>query len=146
MVTIQKSRDGDALRAAVAGKIDEGFDGAAIATDAAARLVIDLSGVRSISSLGVRALESFLASLAGRNVTLVEVSPAIASQLAMIPNLAGAAKVESARLPFVCPACGAERDHSVPYRAGASTANAPRCDCGARMDLDGVAEQYLPSA
>jgi len=75
----------------------------------------------------------------------VHVSPAIASQLTMIPNLCGTrTTVESAKLPFTCPACGAEKTHSVPFRAGANVEHAPKCSCGAAMELDGLPEQYLP--
>jgi hypothetical protein len=91
----------------------------------------------------VRAFEHFVQALP--SVVLVHISPAIASQITMIPNLVGDHTiVESAKLPFTCPACGAEKTHSVPFRAQASVDNAPRCGCGAMMELDGLAEQYLP--
>jgi anti-anti-sigma regulatory factor len=147
MVSFQKKKLGDgSLHVAITGKIDERFDGATVVDEPqAVPVVMDLAGIRSISSLGVRAFENFVQALAGRQVVLIDVSPAIASQIAMIPNLVGDARVESARLPFVCPKCGTERSHSVPFRFGASVEHAPRCDCGARMELDGIAEQYLPA-
>jgi anti-anti-sigma regulatory factor len=147
MVNFQNKRiDQGALHVAVVGKIDETLDAAPLLREqGVASVVLDLSGIRSISSLGVRAFENFVAAFAGRKVVLTELSPAVASQLAMIPNLVGGADVESTRLPFVCPSCGAERAHSIPFQPGAATAHAPRCDCGARMELDGIAEQYLPS-
>ena len=77
-------------------------------------------------------------------MVIIHISPAIASQLTMIPNLAAHTTVESAKLPFVCPACGAEKSHSVPFRANANVENAPKCSCGATMELDGLPEQYLP--
>ena len=103
-----------------------------------------LGGVRSISSLGVRAFEIFVQALPA-DVVLVHVSPAIASQLTMIPNLCGTrTTVESAKLPFVCPACGAEKTHSVPFLARANVEHAPKCSCGSLMELDGLPEHYLP--
>ncbi len=107
-------------------------------------MVIHLGGVRSISSLGVRAFESFIDAMSPHEVVLIHLSPAIASQMAMIPNLCQGAKVESAKLPFSCPACGAEKAHSVPWRANAAVEHAPSCSCGAKMVLDGLPEQYLP--
>jgi anti-anti-sigma regulatory factor len=145
MVQIDKRKSPDGtLHVTIAGKIDERFDAATVLHDANGKVVMHLGGVRSISSLGVRAFEMFVQALPA-DVVLVHVSPAIASQLTMIPNLCGVrTTVESAKLPFTCPACGAEKSHSVPFAAGANLAHAPTCACGAVMELDGLAEQYLP--
>jgi hypothetical protein len=63
----------------------------------------------------------------------------------MIPTLGGHATVESAKLPFACPQCGAEKSHSIPWRAHSAVEHAPKCTCGSLMELDGLPEQYLPS-
>src|SRR5579883_1166137 len=146
MVSFQKRKLGDgSLHVAIIGKIDEQFNGATVVDEpAGVPLVMDLGGVRSISSLGVRAFETFVAALSGRDLVLTDISPAIAAQIAMIPNLVGNARIESARLPFACPVSGAETTHSVPYNRAAPVEHAPRCSCGARMVLDGIAEQFLP--
>lgn len=146
MVQIEKRKSPDGtLHVTIAGKIDERFDGAVVLTDARGKVVMHLGGVRSISSLGVRAFEVFVQAMPA-DVVLVHVSPAIASQLTMIPNLCGErTTVESAKLPFTCPSCGAEKTHSVPFRAGANVEHAPKCACGALMELDGLPEQYLPA-
>jgi anti-anti-sigma regulatory factor len=148
MSSLDKKQLSDgSLHVTVSGKIDEWFDGSGIVqTPGVSKVVIHLGGVRSISSLGVRAFESFIEALAAHEVVLIHLSPAIASQVAMIPNLCRGAKVESAKLPFSCPACGAEKSHSVPWRANAAVENAPPCNCGAKMVLDGLPEQYLPTA
>src|SRR5205814_9848136 len=121
MVQIDKRRSPDGtLHVTIVGKIDERFDGASVLDDAQGKVIMHLGGVRSISSLGVRAFEHFVHALPA-DVVLVHISPAIASQLTMIPNLVGeSTTVESAKLPFSCPACGAEKSHSVPFRAGAN--------------------------
>ena len=143
MVTVDKKQLGDgSLHVTIAGKIDEKFDAH---VDGPGKVVVHLGGVRSISSLGVRAFESFVAHLANHEVELIHVSPAIASQMAMIPNLCPNAKVLSAKLPFTCRACGNEKNHSVPWQVNACVEHAPTCDCGAPMELDGLPEQYLPS-
>ena len=143
---IDKKRLSDgSLHVTIAGKIDEKFDPSSVLHDAKGKVVVHLAGVRSISSLGVRAFEHFVHALPDE-VVLIHVSPAIASQLTMIPNLVGArTRVESAKLPFACPACGAEKSHSVPFAPGASVEHAPTCSCGTRMELDGLPEQYLPA-
>lgn len=145
---IRNQPDGS-LHATLIGKVDEHFDGAevlrAATASAATRVVLKLDGLRSISSLGVRALEGFLRDLGAREVLLDDISAALANQLSMIPNLLGSAKVVSARLPFVCPSCGAEALHTIPYQGGAAVTHAPPCAaCGHKMDFDGFAEEYLP--
>ena len=143
---INKLADGT-VRAVIVGKIDEHFDGSEILSAAATakKVYLKLDGVRSISSLGVRALEAFMQSLGERDVELEEISAAMANQVTMIPNLLGSAHVRSAKLPFVCPSCGAEGVYSVPYETNAATSHAPSCSgCNHKMDFDGFSEEYLP--
>ena len=145
-IEIGPSDDGG-IRATLAGKIDEKFDGREIlkAAQPGQRVTLRLDGVRSISSLGVRALEQFMLELGKRDVVLEDISAAVANQVTMIPNLLGSATVKSAKLPFVCPKCGTEEARSVPYQPNAATTHAPACSsCGAKMDFDGFSEEYLP--
>ena len=145
-IEIGPSEDGG-IRATLAGKIDEKFDGHQIleAARPGQRVTLRLDGVRGISSLGVRALEHFMHRLGDRDVVLEDISAAVANQVTMIPNLLGRATVKSAKLPFVCPRCGVEEPRSIPYEAGAATAHAPKCSaCGAKMEFDGFSEEYLP--
>src|SRR5258708_7131420 len=108
MVTLDKKQLGDGSpHVTLARKIDQKFAGLP-SVDAPGKVVVHLGGVRSISSLGVRAFESFVAQLSDHEVELIHVSPAIASQITMIPNLCQNARVLSAKLPFTCPACGSE--------------------------------------
>lgn len=145
-IEIHKNADGS-VRAALAGKIDEKFDGKEVldAAQPGQRVTLRLDGVRGISSLGVRALEQFMRRLGDREVVLEEISAAVANQVTMIPNLLGRAHVESARLPFVCPSCGTEEPRTIPYQPGAAVSHAPKCSaCGAKMEFDGFSEEYLP--
>jgi hypothetical protein len=145
-IEIGPSDDGS-LHASLVGKIDERFDGREV-LDAARpgqRVTLRLDGIRGISSLGVRALEQFMHHLGDREVVLLDISAAVANQVTMIPNLLGRALVKSAKLPFICPRCGAEEVRSIPYLPDAATTHAPSCSaCGARMDFDGFSEEYLP--
>jgi hypothetical protein len=143
---IRKLPDGS-VHATLVGKIDEHFDGKDIlkSADGANKVTLKMDGVRSISSLGVRALETFMNALGSREVVLEEISSAMANQVTMIPNLLGNATVLAARLPFVCPSCGSEGAFAVPYQSGAATSHAPKCTaCGHKMDFDGFSEEYLP--
>ena len=149
MVQFDKKKLNDgSLHVTLTGKIDERFDGLPVVQAAAGnhgKVVLHLGGIRSISSLGVRAFEMFVEQLKAHEVVMIHVSPAIASQMVMIPNLGGHAVIESAKLPFACAACGAEKAHSVPWRVNSAVENAPKCTCGNLMELDGLPEQYLPA-
>jgi predicted RNA-binding Zn-ribbon protein involved in translation (DUF1610 family)/anti-anti-sigma regulatory factor len=147
MVKIEITSDDNGIRASITGKIDEKFDGKEVlaAAKPGQRVSLRLDGVRGISSLGVRALEHFMQKLGNRDVVLEEISAAVANQVTMIPNLLGRATVKSAKLPFVCPSCGAEEARSIPYQPNAAATHAPKCtSCGAKMDFDGFSEEYLP--
>ncbi len=149
MLTVeQKKHEDGTLSVTLRGKIDADFDGSAIVRAATGRRVaIALAEVDAISSLGVFALTRFIEALKGRDreIVFLHVSAVLARQLAILPGLFAAVQVESARLPFLCGRCGAEDTASIPFRAGADVTHAPRCSCGATMELDGIAEQYLPS-
>ncbi len=147
MVQFEKKKLSDgSLHVTVTGKIDEKFDPSTVieAAHGTTKIVVHLGGIRSISSLGVRCFESFVEALSSHELVLIHVSPAIANQIAMIPNMAGTAHIESAKLPFICPACGAEKPHSIPWKPNSASDHAPKCVCGAHMELDGLPEQYLP--
>jgi len=148
MIHVEKHtmRDGS-LHVLMSGDIDDDFDGSHVLMSAneGKRVVLHLGGIRTITSVGVRNLDNFVAAFAPREVSLIHISPAVATQLIMIPNLCSNARIESAKLPFHCPSCNAEAQHSVPWRHGANVDNAPKCSCGMLMQLDGVPDQYLPS-
>jgi hypothetical protein len=132
----------------ISGRIDEGFEGAAVLPPGLERAhdkaILHLGGVRSLASVAVRKLEQLLLSLRPMQVQLIHVSPVVALHLNLVPELTRHVSVQSARLPFACPKCGAEKLHSVPWRAGAHLKFAPSCGCGAVMALDGLAAHYLP--
>jgi anti-anti-sigma regulatory factor len=150
MISHEVARGADGvLELKLAGKIDEQFESDdLVSTVPGGRPVrLHLGGVRSISSLGIRSFEVLIERLqsTGSAVELVHLSPALATQLTLIPNLCAGAKVTSAELPFLCNSCSHEQRGLVPWAYGAHTAHAPSCSaCGARMVLDGMADQYLP--
>ena len=68
MVKTEIHKEPDQVRVTIVGKIDEHFDGQDILSALAGKrkLVMKMDGVRSISSLGVRALEAFMGALGDR--------------------------------------------------------------------------------
>jgi hypothetical protein len=136
------------LHVAVKGEIGDTFDGVSVAKGAADanKVVIHLGEVKNVTSVGVRNLDEFISAFGKREVVLIHISPAVATQIIMIPGLCAGARIESAKMPFTCPSCASEKSHSVPWQPRAHIEHAPKCgSCGARMELDGIPAQYLPS-
>jgi len=108
---IEKFADGDVACIKFAGMIDESFDGKKLgATAAADTLVLDLGGVKKISSFGIREWVDFVAAAAKhtRSMVLVECSPKVMDQLNMVANFAGGGRVFSFYAPFRCDYCDSE--------------------------------------
>lgn len=106
---------------------------------------IDLSGVKRISSAGVREWIDFMRALDGRaDVSLVRCSPPCVTQLNLISNFRGAAHVESFIAPYDCGACGCECEVLLTARSAAGEVPEVECpDCGCMMDFAELPERYL---
>lgn len=110
-------------------------------------VVFDLSGVRQISSMGVKKWVYFLERLGNqRRVTFAKCSPPFVQQASMIGNFLGQGKVRSVLVPYSCPDCGAERESEVELGDGGSAdlEDILPCEgCGGEMELDVIPEAYL---
>ena len=70
------------------------------------RVTIDLSGVQSINSVGVRVWINFMSSFReSHEIILQKCPPDIIMQINMIPNFLGAGKIESFLSPYFCSNC-----------------------------------------
>jgi hypothetical protein len=91
------------------GDFDETADLRDLASVLRGRIAIDLGGVRRYSSAGVREWIHFVRSLPqGTDLSLVGCSKASVTQLNLIDNFRGPARVESFWAPYACIACGSE--------------------------------------
>ncbi len=72
--------------------------------------MLDLGGVRKISSFGIREWVDFMAAARDRakEVVLVECAPKVVDQLNMVANFASGARVYSLYAPFRCDFCDSE--------------------------------------
>ena len=107
---------GDSVLVSLSGTIDEDARLDRLSGELAglARVRLDLSDVKRINSCGVREWVRFMRSIPpATNLSLVDCSPAIVSQVNMISNFVGHAKIESVKAPFACLGCGFEEDVSV---------------------------------
>jgi anti-anti-sigma regulatory factor len=110
-LTLEKFADGGIACLRFMGTIDESFEGKKLAASIKCEtLLLDLGGVRKISSFGIREWVDFIttASKQAANVVLVECGPKIIDQLNMVANFAGAGRVYSFYAPYRCDFCDAE--------------------------------------
>jgi hypothetical protein len=141
---------GDAALLSISGLIDEQFPGFGDLSEVQT-LVVDLAGVSSITSFGVR---QWLRSMAAVPPTvarmyLVNCPVIIVDQLNMILGFGGRAQVVSLAAPFVCGKCGNYAKETVDATAEgdyiARGELAPRtCQkCGGTLELDEIVESYF---
>ncbi|MDB4955306.1 MAG: hypothetical protein JWO36_2875 [Myxococcales bacterium] len=142
--------DGDQI--VLAGSIDETAKLADLVHRATAgRLVLDLSGVTFINSLGVRDLIRLQAAAqqARIAVELRRVSEPIVHQLNMIIATRGNATVVSFFAPYACDACGREESlliDALAYGKQLARLEPPpmKCpECGAQMAFNDFPERYF---
>ncbi|CAN5128971.1 hypothetical protein BH11MYX1_BH11MYX1_45860 [soil metagenome] len=133
---------------ALVGVIDEAADLAPV-TRLPGPMVVDLSELRRINSVGVRCWMDFVrAREATRDpretLTFERCSPAMVSQMSMITRFMGArSRVASVLVPYRCTSCGA--DHLEPLTVATNVQVQPTRSCSkcqARMELDELVETY----
>lgn len=110
-LTIEKFADGAITCLKFSGTIDEAFEGKKIArTLECETLVLDLGGVKKISSFGIREWVDFVATSMTRakSLLLIECAPKVVDQLNMVANFAGGGRVFSFYAPFRCDYCDSE--------------------------------------
>ncbi len=111
-LTIEKFADGGIACLKFNGTIDESFEGKKIARSIEAEtLVLDLGGVKKISSFGIREWVDFAAT-AGKQVkqmVMIECAPKVVDQLNMVANFAASGRVFSFYAPFRCDYCDSEQ-------------------------------------
>lgn len=148
-LTIEKFADGPIACLRFAGTIDESFEGKKLgATVAGDTLVLDLGGVRKISSFGIREWVDFAttASKQVRSMVLIECAPKVVDQLNMVANFAGGGRVFSFYAPFRCDYCDSEhrvllqvdKDHETIKSMKLAERPCPSCKEGMYFDEDGA--------
>jgi len=148
-LAIEKFADGAIACLKFAGMIDEGFEGKKLgASTGGDVLVIDLGGVKKISSFGIREWVDFIttASQQVRSVILIECAPKVVDQLNMVANFAGGGRVFSFYAPFRCDYCDSEhrvllqvdRDHETIKAMKLAERPCPACKEAMYFDEDGA--------
>jgi anti-anti-sigma regulatory factor len=110
-LTVEKFADGPIACLKFSGTIDESFDGKKIAKSVSCDwLILDLGGVKKISSFGIREWVDFMATAVkqAKSIILIECAPKVVDQLNMVANFAGGGQVYSFYAPFRCDYCDSE--------------------------------------
>lgn len=148
-LTIEKFADSGIACLKFAGTIDEAFEGKKLgSTVAGDTLVLDLGGVKKISSFGIREWVDFVNTAAKqvRSMILIECSPKVVDQLNMVANFAGGGRVFSFYTPFRCDYCDSEhrvllqvdKDHETIKSMKLAERPCPSCKEGMYFDEDGA--------
>lgn len=109
---IEKYADGGIACLKFSGMIDESFEGKKIAKSIQCEtLVLDLGGVKKISSFGIREWVDFMQTAVkqAKSTVLIECAPKVVDQLNMVANFAGGGRVFSFYAPFRCDYCDSEQ-------------------------------------
>ena len=124
---------------ALSGHLNEASDLTPL-TKLAGPLVIDLSGLDRINSLGVRDWMRFIRTCetAGVDLTFERCSPTIVGQISMITNFMGTrSRVSSVEVPYLCTSCANEHLEVLELVPGAELRLTITCPkCRAPMELD----------
>ena len=131
---------------ALAGEIDEHADFTPLRAQLRGVVELDLAGIRRINSCGVREWVNFVRDLPeASSLTFRACSTAFVTQLNMIFNFRGPAKIRSFHAPYVCDVCGHDDELLVEVGPGGKVElPAPVCPtCGDVMQFDDLPERYL---
>lgn len=130
------------------GEIDENADFVELRRKLRGAVAFQLAEVRRINSCGVREWVNFVRDLPHvTDLSFSHCSPAIVTQLNMIYNFRGSARIRSFYAPYVCERCGQEEEKLVDVPApGSGRHELPSfacAQCGATMEFDDLPERYL---
>ena len=146
---VEISNAGDAALVRVYGMLDENFGG--FGDPGASTVVLDVSGLKFITSFGVR---QWLRAMAGlpptaRDVYLAGCPRIFVEQLNMILNFGGKAQILTLLAPYRCVTCGAESEHMIDAVAQATDIANGRLPeracpkCNGKLVLDEIPEMYF---
>ena len=133
------------LRIRLRGEIDESSDLRPI-FGLPGFIWLDMSGIKGINSVGIRAwLEAFRAADEPPRIFFECCSPAVVSQINMIPAFAETGQLLSLYVPYFCPSCGEEFSDLLAVDQVADGAAPSRfCGgCGGDLEFDGLPAQYF---
>lgn len=142
---------GPYIHARLEGNVDETLDLTRLLEAARGkRVVMVLRGVARLSSFGVREWTYTMRQLSHKaeQVYFAECSPAIVSQLNMVANFGGTAKILSVQAPYFCPKCDTDAQVTLNLTGMQDVElGEVQCpSCQSSMEFDEDPESYLSYA
>jgi anti-anti-sigma regulatory factor len=142
-----RGRAPDKVWIAIKGDVDERADFTPILALGVKGLVIDLSEVRRINSIGVRQWMQFVNTLSERGIEVVfeRCSVPIVQQLNMIASFRGRGLVASVFAPYYCSKCDQDHRHLIELNGSVPDLEAKMTcpNCGGPLEFDDIAQTYL---
>ncbi len=117
---ISKIVEGDIMCLRFAGTIDEDFHGKTLSETVKGVLILDLGGVKRISSFGIREWVDFInhSSEKCKAIYFIEVAPKVVDQFNMVANFGGMGKILSFYAPYRCDYCDDDRTRLIQVEEG----------------------------
>ena len=134
------------------GVIDDSFDRVGFVEGLTGVVIIDLDGVRRITSFGVREWVTAMRTLPADYVAFINVRPTLVSQFNMVSGFAGRGILVTFFTPHICNACGKELEVLLDLRKQYNAVRAEEppvalCpQCNAPAEFDDVASAYFAYA
>ncbi len=148
---VRVQREGGLACLFLSGVIDERFDAATVLREVAPLTILEVSGIRRITSFGVRQWSEAMKALPNivRHLYLVRCPPVFVDQLSMVLNFGGRSEVVSAYATYVCDKCGKEAPTLLdlygdrPQLAAGQLPEATCADCKLPMQLSDDPQLYV---
>jgi anti-anti-sigma regulatory factor len=132
------------------GDIDENADLSALRASLQGKVVFHLENIHRINSCGVREWVNFIRDLPRvSELTFIRCSPVTVTQLNMIYNFRGPARIESIYAPYICESCDSEKEELIDLNTqfpDGKIGDLPefKCSqCGEPMEFDDIPDRYL---
>jgi len=137
----------------ISGKINEDSESQLIdmGLHLANKVIINFAGIKMVNSCGVRAWISFIREAQKtREIHFEECTPEIVSQVNMIPNFLGTAKIKSVYAEYSCEHCGHsawrifERGKDLPESSSSISVSDFNCEkCGKKMEMEEIEDEFF---
>lgn len=131
------------------GEVHENFKSKNIELPSSEKVFINLAGLRSINSLGIREWSQFIHALSRQTlVFLEECSVVFVDQANIVPQITAQCSVTSFYAPYFCPSCNAEINCKLNFathkkRLGERRAPQLIHSCGTELEFDALEESFF---
>lgn len=146
---VKMNKAGEKLNVVMAGSIDEDADFTQLSLSGAAQIEIEMAGLKSINSCGIREWIKWMSTAPTANITFNQCPKVIVDQINMVDGfLPTNAKVQSFYVPYYNDESGSEKN--ILFRLGTEfteTAVSPPADVkdeeGNSMEMDVIESKYF---